>query len=182
MTARVTLAPGPSPDRAGGSAGRPRIRPGRGLARGCMATDGMRPSRTALALLLVGAAVSLTTVARRRAVNGVARNGGGPGHAHHCFLCEGEWTHRTPCREGRAWLCPWCLTGSREGSGALPEHVVRTLRAIGPARRWRHAHRCPRCLTTWWHRNGGACTAGDRAALPGCPGCRRQLAGPLPER
>ena len=120
--------------------------------------------QAAVAVLLVGTAVSLTTVARRRSAEG-------RGHAHRCFLCEGEWRHDARCGEEPARLCPWCLAGSRADSEALRARILRTLEAIGPAWRGRHAHHCPSCLTTWTHRPGDACTAGDRAALPECPGC-----------
>jgi hypothetical protein len=128
----------------------------------------------AVAVLLVGTAVSLTTAARRRLGHGAPRNGGGRGHPHHCFLCDGWWSHEGECVEGPARLCPWCLAGSRADTTALPERIVSLIREIGPARRGRHAHHCPACLTTWSHRHAGACTAGDRAALPECPGCRRR--------
>jgi hypothetical protein len=132
--------------------------------------------QAAVAVLLVGAAVSLTTAARRRLGHGAARNGGGRGHPHHCFLCDGWWSHAGECAEGPARLCPWCLAGSRPHTGALPERIVSLIQEIGPARRGRHAHHCPTCLTTWSHRHADACTAGDRAALPECPGCRRRRA------
>jgi hypothetical protein len=127
-----------------------------------------------VAVLVLGAAVSLASAVRRRAGNGAARNGSG--HAHHCFLCEGEWHHRGPCATERSLLCPWCLAGSRAGAGTLPERIASALQEIGPARRGRHVHRCPRCLTTWTHRGtgNGTCTADDRAALPECPGCQRR--------
>jgi len=129
-----------------------------------------------VAVLLVGTAVSLTTAARRRLGHGSPRNGGGRGHPHHCFLCDGTWSHQGECAEGPARLCPWCLAGSRAGNAALPERIVSLIQEIGPARRGRHAHQCPACLTTWSHRHAGACTAGDRAALSECPGCRRRPA------
>jgi hypothetical protein len=129
--------------------------------------------QVAVAMLVVGTAVSLATVARRRVGSGATRNGGDRTHAHLCFLCAGEWSHGVRCPDGRARLCPWCLAGSRADAGSLPERTVRALREIGPARRGRHAHHCPTCLTTWTHRRGDACTAGDRAELPECPGCLR---------
>jgi hypothetical protein len=129
--------------------------------------------QTAFAVLLVGTAVSLTTTARRRLGYASTRNGGGRAHAHHCFLCDGRWSHQGRCPEGRARLCPWCLADSRADTEALPTRIVSTIQEIGPARRGRHAHHCPRCLTTWPHRHAGPCTAGDRAVLPDCPGCRR---------
>ena len=132
----------------------------------------------AVAVLVVGTAVSLTTVARRRLGRGANGNGGGRAHAHLCFLCAGEWSHGGRCPEGHARLCPWCLAGSRADADALPARIVSTLHEIGPARRGRHAHHCPDCLATWTHRQGGACTAGDRAALPECPGCLRRRAMP----
>ena len=128
--------------------------------------------QTAIAALLVGTAVSLTTVAARRLRRG------GPDHPHHCFLCDGTWTHETRCAEGPARLCPWCLAGSRADGAALPEEIVSRIRDIGPARRGRHAHQCPACLVSWVHRHGEICTAGDRAALPDCPGCQRPRNGP----
>ena len=127
--------------------------------------------KVAVTVLLLGAAVWLTEVARRRA--GPAPDGHGRTHVHHCFLCAGEWSHQRPCCAGPAWLCPWCLAGSRAEGEPLPDHVVSTIRAIGPARRRGHAHRCAQCLTTWSHRNGSNCTAGDLAVLPECPGCRQ---------
>jgi hypothetical protein len=130
----------------------------------------------AVAVLVVGTAVSLTTVARRRLGHGA--NGNGRTHAHLCFLCAGEWSHGGRCPEGRARLCPWCLAGSRDQGDTLPPRIASVLREIGPARRGRHAHHCPSCLTTWTHRQGGDCTAGDRAALPECPGCLRRRAMP----
>src|SRR5262249_41258041 len=134
--------------------------------------------KAAVAVLLLGAAVSLTTVTRHRSDPDSTRRRRGRAHVHHCFLCAGEWSHRSLCRAGRAWLCPWCLAGSRADTEPLPEHIASTIREIGPAQRSRHAHRCPRCLTTWSHRNGGRCTAGDLAALPGCPGCSPSNGGP----
>lgn len=132
--------------------------------------------QTAVAVLLVGTAVSLVTAARRRLGYGLTQNGDGPGHTHQCFLCAGEWSHQASCQAGRARLCPWCLAGSRADAAALPQRIVSTIQEIGPARRGRHAHHCPRCLATWPHRHAGTCTAGDRAALPECPGCRRRSA------
>jgi hypothetical protein len=127
--------------------------------------------QAAVAVLLVGTAVSLTAVARRRLGHGAGRNGGGGAHTHLCFLCQGEWSHGGRCPEGRARLCPWCLAGGRADADALPDRITGALAEIGPARRGRHAHHCPACLTTWTHRRAGGCTAGDRAALPECPGC-----------
>ena len=69
---------------------------------------------TAVAVLLVGTAVSITTAARRL-------RRGGREHPHHCFLCDGIWTHLAQCTEGPARLCPWCLAGSRTDGAALPE-------------------------------------------------------------
>jgi hypothetical protein len=129
----------------------------------------------ALAVFLVATAVSLTTAARRRLVHSSNGNGNGRVHAHRCFLCQGDWSHQRWCPEGRARLCPWCLAGSRGDKAALPERIVSTIEEIGPARRGRHAHHCPTCLTTWSHQ-GAACTAGDRAVLADCPACRRQRA------
>jgi hypothetical protein len=128
----------------------------------------------AVAVLLVGTAVSLRNATRRR--RGPASTGNGRGHSHHCFLCDGWWSHAAQCREAAARLCPWCLAGSRADTAALPERIVGLIQEIGPARRGRHAHHCPACLTTWSHRQAGCCTAGDRAALADCPGCRRRRA------
>ncbi|HWC04642.1 MAG TPA: hypothetical protein VHF87_17965 [Methylomirabilota bacterium] len=130
--------------------------------------------RAAFAVLLLGVTISL-----RRAVcraGGMAPGRNGRVHVHHCFLCEGEWAHWRPCPEGRARLCPWCLAGSRRGPDGLPERISSAIDEIGPARRGRHTHSCLRCLTTWSHGGAGTggCTAGDRAALPGCPECRRR--------
>ena len=122
---------------------------------------------TVVAVLLVGTAVSITTAARRLRL-------GGREHPHHCFLCDGTWTHLAQCTEGPARLCPWCLAGSRTEGSALPDTIVRRIREIGPARRGRHAHQCSACLVSWTHRHGESCTAGDRAALPECPGCQRR--------
>ena len=121
---------------------------------------------TVAAVLLVGTAVSITTAARR--LRRVGRE-----HPHHCFLCDGTWTHLAQCTEGPARLCPWCLAGSRTDGAVLPETIVDRIREIGPARRGRHAHQCSACLVSWTHRHGESCTAGDRAALPECPGCQR---------
>lgn len=132
--------------------------------------------RAAVAVLVVGTAVSLATTARRRMGHDPTRNGDGRGHPHHCFLCDGWWSHPAECAEGPARLCPWCLAGSRPDAAALPERILGLIREIGPARRGRHAHHCPACLTTWTHRRAAACTAGDRAALSECPGCRQRSA------
>src|SRR5262245_43099075 len=136
--------------------------------------------KAAVAVVLLGAVVSLTKVARPRSRPDSTRRRRGGAHVHHCFLCAGEWSHQTLCRAGRAWLCPWCLAGSRADTEPLPEHIASTIREIGPARRSRHAHRCPRCLTTWSHRNGNHCTAGDLALLPECPGCVSHNGAPRP--
>jgi hypothetical protein len=132
--------------------------------------------QAAVAMVVVGTAVSLTTAARRWLDHGLLRSGGVRGHPHHCFLCDGWWSHPAECAEGPARLCPWCLAGSRPDAAALPDRILSLIRDIGPARRGRHAHHCPACLTTWAHRRGDACTAGDRAALSECPGCRQRPA------
>jgi hypothetical protein len=77
----------------------------------------------AVAVLVVGTAVSLTTVARRRLGQGA--NGNGRAHAHLCFLCAGEWSHGGRCPVGRARLCPWCLAGAvLPRSAAAPDPPV----------------------------------------------------------
>jgi hypothetical protein len=160
MTGRVTsIVPARRPG-ATFAPFHPDIRARQPLARvastGCM----VRPAT--VAILLAGTAAAAWRLRR-----------GGRDHAHHCFLCDGTWTHAAPCTEGPARLCPWCLADSRTDGTALPEAIVSRIREIGPARRGRHAHHCSVCLVSWTHRHGERCTAGDRAALADCPGCRR---------
>ena len=181
VTVCVTVLPVRGRDRAR-SGGRGR-RSGSGRAPGmaCIWPVAM-VRKAAVAVLLLGAAVSLTGLTRRRSATGSTPDGDGRAHLHHCFLCEGEWSHRAPCRQGRAWLCPWCLADGPAHAGARSDRVASTIREIGAARRRRHGHRCPRCLTTWVHRNARTCTAGDRVVLPECPGCRRRQDAARPLR
>ncbi len=76
-------------------------------------------------------------------------------HAHHCAVCQVDWTHEGRCTEGPDAQCAWC--GPQAG--------------IRPAG-WRqglHVHQCLKCFRMWEHAE--PCAASHRGVLPDCPGC-----------